>query len=608
MEPALAQLAHRGPDGRRVWSDGVALLGHARLRILDTSEAADQPMFSKEHQAVFVYNGEVYNYRELAAGLGADWRASTQSDTEIVLEMLVRHGVSALARFNGMWAFALWLPRERRLVLARDRFGVKPLYYCESPEGGWAFASEIPALLALSGRRPVADDDTVGDFLLHEFAEPPERTFFQEIRKVPPGSSITITEDGLRAAPYWDLRAAVEDLRQPPDAVGAFRERFLDAVHLRLRSDVPVGTCLSGGVDSSSIVCAVRTLADVGEVEPTLTYKAFSARHPGTTADEGRFIDEILHATRFHGHSVVPDAAGFLSDIEALVRHQAEPFGSLAMYSQWCVMRLARSEGVTVLLDGQGADETLAGYPMYSHYRLSDLVRQGRPIAALRLLAGLHSVQGFPIARGLVSAAAGLLTAQVRRALAHKLDLSPASAFLSGDLRSRATRRRELPGAYPDRFTDALHSTLTVDGLPSLLRYEDRNSMAFSIEARVPFLDWRLVTLAFSLPAELKLHGGWTKWVLREAMGLDLPDAIRWRRDKKAFSTPQTVWFLGPLKEWTLDILSSRSFRERGWFDARATREAYEGSLRGAPPIDRGLWLLLSTELWMRSLVDRGEA
>jgi len=606
MSSALESLAHRGPDGHHVWSDDVALLGHTRLRILDTSEAADQPMLSRDGEGVLVYNGEVYNYRELAGSLGDGWQPSTRSDTEILLELLVRHGISTLPRLNGMWAFALWLPRERRLLLARDRFGVKPLYYCKAPGGGWAFASEIPALIALTGQKAVADDGTVCEFLLHEFAEPVERTFFSEIHKLPGGCAAMVTEGGLRVSPYWDLRSAAAEVGDASEVVSRFRQRFFEAVHLRLRSDVPVGTCLSGGVDSSSIVCAVRKLADDGRAESTLTYKAFSARHPGTTADESRFIDQVLRATRFTGYSVVPSAEGFLKDVRAVVRHQAEPFGSLAIYSQWCVMRLARSEGVTVLLDGQGADEMLAGYPLYSHYRLSDLASSGRLFAALRLMAGLHSVQGFPIARGLASVAAGCLPTSLRRALGRNLDLSPASSLLSADLRAKAARRPELPGVFPDRFTDALFATLTMHGLPSLLRYEDRNSMAFSIESRVPFLDWRLVALSFGLPADSKLHEGWTKWILREAMGDDLPSAIRWRRDKKAFSTPQAVWFLGPLKEWTLDILASRSFRERGWFDARAAQAAYSASLDGAPAIDRGLWLLLSTELWMREFVDAG--
>jgi asparagine synthase (glutamine-hydrolysing) len=604
LERALQALGHRGPDGTHSWSGPDAHLGHTRLRILDTTTAADQPMVAQGGRGVLLYNGEVYNYRDLQRGLGQDWKPVTCCDTEVVLEMLVRNGPTALDQFNGMWALALWRPRERRLLLARDRFGVKPLFYAPLSSGGFAFASEIPALLQLLGRSSPPDMEIVERFLRFGEAEPRERTFFADVRKLPPGCYAEISVEGIRITKYWDLRAAMESADVPGDPVAAYREQLRDAVGLRLRSDVPVGTCLSGGLDSSSIVCTVERAAAAGDVEESLTYKAFSAVHPNTSADESPFIEEVLKATRFEGHRVVPSAQRLVEELGALVRHQAEPFGSLGVYSQWCVMRLAREHGVTVLLDGQGADEVLAGYPMYAHYRLGDLGRSGKVLEALREARLLSSVQGRPFASSLWSVAAGLVPAGLRGRRRAGLDVG-ADRFLTDGLRGSLSPAK-LPGVCPDRFTDALYASVTEQGLPSLLRYEDRNSMAFSIEARVPFLDWRVVTLGMRLGAEWKLRDGWTKWILRESMAAELPPAIRWRRDKKAFSTPQADWLRGPLREWVHDLLSSRSFIERGWFEARAVLTEYERWRDGGgPPFDTVLWLLLSTELWARGVAEQ---
>ncbi len=528
-------------------------LGFRRLAILDLSPAGHQPMPSRDGRCWLIFNGEVYNYIELRrelAGVGHEFHTGT--DSEVILAAYREWGPECLSRFNGMWAIAIWDADKRMLFLARDRFGVKPLYIVDSV-GTFAFGSEIKALLTAGavGFRPspraVASYIAQGRSPSHTNGE----TFFEGVRSLPAAHHALVSHDSILYKRYWSLPLdAGQTTDQDPKAkTRDYKELFTDAVRLRLRADVPVGTCLSGGVDSSSIVAVAGRLMQtdhavslerLGEHQQT-----FSAVY--STAgrwNERAHIERVLERTGAAGNSVQPTPERLWDDLQRLVWHQDEPFQSTSIFAQWCVMDLANQRGVTVLLDGQGADEVLGGYRPYS-VRIAELLRAGRILRAVmaasdaRKVAGMNPVALFGKALAVqlpVTLLRGLSGARVRQAAKTSGLQSDVEAHLSD-----GTHSQEEP--YTDQRNLSRHlERLIEESLPDLLRYEDRNSMAFSIEARVPFLDYRLVEYAFTQVSSLRIHRGWTKWVQRMAVRDLLPQEIVWRRDKVGFETPEAQW------------------------------------------------------------------
>ena len=592
----LECIAHRGPDGvGQVIRDGRVGLGHRRLAIIDLSDEASQPMRSASG-CELILNGEIYNYVELRSELassGATFR--TSSDTEVLLAAYDRWGVDCLRRLNGMFALALYDPTRRTLLLARDRFGEKPLYYHRAADGTFLFASEIKALLVYPGVAPRAERQTVYRFLRHKLAELEPATYFEGIAALLPAHYLELhLSDGRQVQQrYWSLDPSVQDPRPRSELVAAYRDLLEDSIGIRLRADVEVGSSLSGGIDSSAVV---GYLAKGRHVKRQHT---FSARFPGWPLDEGGYIADVITLSRARSHEVAPapDAA----DLEKVIWHQDQPFGSLSIYAQWSVMRLAREHRVTVLLDGQGADETLAGYHFYFAALFRYLFRTGRWLALAREMRGFSKAHGQARLRALAFYAVPEPAARILRGLRRGAGLSAAFA------------RAQAPGASPagpsagfrTDLDEMLAATLTRTMLPGLLRYADRNSMAFGREVRLPYLDHRLVELAFSLPWEMKLHGGLTKRVLREAMRDYLPESVRVRKDKIGYAPPQAAWLRGPLREWADDLLASQRFAEREWNDAPAVRAMWNAFRDGKDPSGADVWRFLSVEAWARSFLDR---
>ncbi len=592
----LECLSHRGPDGvGQVIRDGRVGLGHRRLAIIDLSDDASQPMRSATGCEV-ILNGEIYNYLELRAELASSGAAfRTSSDTEVLLAAYDRWGVDCLRRLNGMFAFAIYDPSRRTLLLARDRFGEKPLYYHRAADGTFLFASEIKAILANPEVRARADGRSVYRFLRHKLSELEPATYFEGIVALPPAHYLELrVDDGLVALRrYWRLDGSVQDPRPHNELVAAYRDLLEDSIGIRLRADVAVGSSLSGGIDSSAVV---GYLALGRHVKRQHT---FSARFPGWRLDEGRYIADVtaLSGARSHEVEPVPDPA----DLEKVIWHQDQPFGSLSIYAQWSVMRLAREQGVTVLLDGQGADETLAGYHFYFAALFRFLLRTGRWLELAREMRGFSAAHGRARLKSLAFYAMPESAARLLRSLRSGPGISPTF--------SRSQRAAASPRAYAPHFRtdldDMLASTLIETMLPGLLRYADRNSMAFGREVRLPYLDHRLVELAFSLPWEMKLRRGQTKRVLREAMSDYLPDSVRGRRDKVGYAPPQAAWLRGPLREWAEDLLASQRFAEREWNDAPAVRAMWRAFRDGKDELDGDVWRFLSVEAWARTFLDR---
>jgi asparagine synthase (glutamine-hydrolysing) len=579
--------------------------GFRRLAILDLSPAGHQPMSTVDGRYWMVYNGEIYNYRELRTELGTlgcSFRSGT--DTEVILNAYAMWGEGCLGRFNGMWAFALWDTVTQRLFCARDRFGVKPFYYLWDG-ARFAFASEIKALLHLPDVVWQPNDALIFDYLRYGRTDHTLETFFQQIHQLSPGHTLTVDATGHPAVrPFYTL-----DLDQPllditsEQAAARFSELFEDAVRLRLRSDVPVGTCLSGGLDSSSIVCVANRLLQHDQSDAARSMgerqKTFSSCYEDPRFDERQFIKTVLDQTGAEANYTFPSGEKLLEVLPRLVWHQDEPFGGLSIYAQWCVMELAAARGVTVLLDGQGGDELLAGYHPCFDYFWGGLLRRGQWTELGRELRAYQQQYGAPLPylalRTVRPFAPVNLQGIARRWERGSLGIAPEfERFYS-----------ERTYEFIERGTDPLRGylgQLIRYSIPMLLRFEDRNSMAHSIEARVPFLDYRLVEYAFSLPPEQKIHRATTKVVLRKAMQGVLPEAVRGRKDKMGFVAPERVWLANELRSWIEELVHSPSFNDRPYFDTTQIKQALADHVAGRRDLSKLAWRWLNLELWLQQL------
>jgi asparagine synthase (glutamine-hydrolysing) len=572
-------------------------LGFRRLAILDLSPLGHQPMRSEDGRYWIVFNGEIYNYRELRDTLiGAGHRFRSESDTEVLLAAYRQWGPACLEKLNGMWAFAIWDSMDERLFLARDRFGVKPLYWTSKPDR-FAFASEIKALVGNDGVPFTPDDDAVYQFLV--FGRQPDpragATFFRGVQSLPPGHSMRVDRRGVVIDRYYEIPVQPAEDAGVEQAVAEFRSLLEDAVRIHLRSDVPVGTCLSGGLDSSSIVYLIDRIKRRDLTEPHEETRTFSAVYAGTGPyNERRHIDTMLHATSASGRMVEPRVERLRHELDRLVWHQDEPFATTSIFAQWCVMADARAAGVTVMLDGQGADEVLAGYRPMLGALVSSHLMSGRLAEAAAVSRQIQRTTGMTSAALALSILPWHVPSSVR-AFARRTARRQASSLVSQALAGSAAQGDVADGERRN-FGSYLKERVE-DGLPHLLRYEDRNSMAFSIEARVPFLDHRLVEYAFGKGSAYRVRDGWSKWILRAAMHGSLPDSITWRRDKVGFETPERDW----LREWLAADLS-------GWrdeltacpfLDARGVGRITSAFARGAP-VGETLWRARCLAAWYR--------
>ncbi len=578
------QLIHRGPDGVGTVIRGCVGLVHRRLAIIDLTDEGLQPMTNEDGTLWLVYNGEIYNYVELREELiGKGHHFHSQSDTEVILHSYEEWGTGCLQRFNGMWAFALWDERTQQLFCARDRFGIKPFYYTEI-HGSFLFASEIKALLSHPDVGLTPDDETLGTYLAWGVQDHSARTMFGGILQLEPAHALIVTKDGPHAPfRYWDvtINSALRSDAHDHDKKDRFLNLLRDATRIHLRSDVAVGTCLSGGIDSSALTVLINNLIrDEAPASVSSRQKTFSAVFTDRRFDESRYIDEIVNATGVDSYRTEPAPEQLRVDIDRLVWVQDEPFGSLSIYAQYCVMRLAK-KNVKVVLDGQGADELLAGYLAYQASYIRGLVHSFHMVRAIREIAGslwLH--------HGFFSSALGQLLARRTRRNLLKVAVPPVDRYR---------------GSLPDVLRRELSST----NLPALLHYEDRNSMAFSLESRVPYLDVRLVEYVASLPLDRKIHNGVTKIALRSAVKGIVPESIRCRRDKMGFVTPEEIWMRETLRPFVLEILHDDRFRARPYWDAGAVMTDYQAFLDGKSVYSPEVWRIVCTELWLRKFFDR---
>jgi asparagine synthase (glutamine-hydrolysing) len=536
----LESIRHRGPDAAgHTFRNGV-WLGSRRLKVLDLRDGANQPMSDEASGTALVYNGEIYNYVELRSALErAGHRFETAGDTEVVLRGYLEWGEDLFPRCNGMWSLAIHDPTRQGVLLSRDRFGEKPLFLGRDATGAWWFGSEPGTLRTAGAGSGRYDRSRVLNFLAFGDAEDPTGSFFDGIFQLPPGNSVLLTEHGPGSThAWWNLAELAErtwgaaplDSTETQDAVD-------EAVRIRLRSDVMVGSSLSGGVDSSTILAAIRS------VDPSRPVHTFTASFPGRDVDEWNRARQIAERFQAEAHRVEPTIEGYLEELPLLVLRQGGPIDSPSVYAQWCVMREAAAAGVVVLLDGQGADETWGGYPKYVWFAIVEALLRADLRSSERMLRSWRTAGDLPRPDPLQ--VLGLaLPARARRA---------AHAGFRGAARWIGPALRESNLVDPQGAKTRgplLRQAAVADGrrviLPRLLRYADRNSMAWSRELRLPFLDERVVALGLSSGWRVGLEAGWTKERLRRLAAQRVPDDIAWRRAKTAYDVPDREWLEHP--------------------------------------------------------------
>ncbi|HHY55692.1 MAG TPA: asparagine synthase (glutamine-hydrolyzing) [Chloroflexi bacterium] len=563
MHGMCERLAHRGPDGAGLYIDGGLGLGHRRLAILDLSPAGRQPMSYGDDRWWITYNGEVYNFLEVRSELEArGHRFRTDGDTEVILAAYAEWGSACLHKFNGMWAFAIWDHAERVLFLARDRFGVKPLFYLRLPYG-FAFASEVKAFGVLPDFSPRVNLPVLKAELLDIHSqEGGPNSLLQDVYRLPGGYWLRVDAAGNVVLQRW--WRTLEHLATPParleEQAEAFRALFDDACRIRMRSDVPIGASLSGGLDSSAVVCTVAELAQRGGARQAADWqRAFVATFPGTPVDERAYAEAVITRSGVQPTFVEIGATQML-DLLAVTAYHAEQVVDGPLAALWMVYQAQRQSGVVVTLDGHGGDELLAGYP---HYAVAALYDAGawptRPRRYREVLDIYRGLLSSPADAGPQTAARAILWATnawlrnlqrlfMRRAPSVQKDtmkawLGPALQEVEA---APPVATDDLPGASLFRrtlYTDFHHRVL-----PVILRNYDRMSMAHGVEVRMPFLDWRLVVFVFALPEESLLGQRYTKLVLRRALADRLPPSVLTRRDKIGFSAPNSQWW--SMAEW----------------------------------------------------------
>ena len=625
----LSVLRHRGPDdfGYAIFHadtqrsffvsdlEGVhthgrapdVIMGHRRLSIIDLSSMGRQPMADATGNLWIVFNGEIYNYLELRQELTTyGCRFRTNTDTEVILYAYAHWGSVCLQHFNGMFSFALWDTAKQEIFCARDRAGVKPFYYVYD-RNRFIFASEIKALLEMDIER-TENHQVIYDYVSQGLLDHSDETFFRAVKQLKPAHYMKVSHKGLELHRWWDIEEQELSGLSDDEYAGRFEALFEDSIRLRLRSDVPVGTCLSGGLDSSSIVCVTNRLMSregfsariIGEKQRT-----FSSCFDDSTYDERPFIEEVTRQTGAQAHYVFPQGKDLFDQIAKVMWHQDEPFGSTSIFAQWHVMKLASENGIKVLLDGQGADELLAGYHGYfgSYYiELLRNLRLGRLTKELVRYRKIHGTHQPMIYAAVIRAMLpGPLIAALKR-MPGMRSLAQRSALGTLWIDADFEREHRKEYAFSSKFSSALKNQLYTlfmySSLPGLLHYEDRNSMAFSLEARVPFLDYRLIEYIFSLPSEQKLRSGMTKVVLRNAMEGILPERVRTRVDKMGFVTPETVWFRTILKDAVTALITSPAFRDLGYFDVHEVRREFDRHCRGEKNISFIIWRWINLLLW----------
>lgn len=585
----MTRMKHRGPDDEGQFYKEHVGLGFVRLSIIDLSQNGHQPMSDPRNRFIIIHNGEVYNHLELKEHLSTKGYAfHSATDTEVILYSYLEWGASCLDHFNGMWAFAIYDTLTQSLFLARDRFGVKPLYYYLD-RNQLIFASEIPPLLSVVNDRISPNPQAIYEYLAYGRTDRTDDTFFSGIKKLPPGHWLKIEDNQIKIEHWYSLSDRLGETFQTAEE---FKETLISAIDLRLRSDVPLGVCLSGGLDSSSIVSLL--LADFKKKD----LQTFSAIYgDNKSGDESSYIREYENSS-VKMHFTTPSAESLFTDIPHFVVAHGEPVPSSSAYAQYKVMESAQGH-IVVTLDGQGSDEQLAGYHQYFGFFFRGLLSSlhwGALVRELyhylRIHRSLYSIRFFlfylfPI-------------------LFESTQTPKGKEYIFASFLNDCNLDRSQNDSlfHSKNLHDALLANFEKK-LAILLKWEDRNSMTFSLESRLPFLDYRLVERNLSLPEDSLIKNGTTKVILREAMKGILPERIRCRQDKIGFGTPQNDWFRHPIfQKYIKDMLSSENFIRRQIIDSKQAQALYNLHLDQKFNLADDIWRWINLDLWFQTFIE----
>jgi asparagine synthase (glutamine-hydrolysing) len=578
-------VSHRGPDSfgyAKIYSEDNnqeeslfnIFLGHRRLSIIDLSDAGKQPMSYDD--VTMIFNGEIFNYIELRNELKTKGCIFyTDTDTEVIIRTYQTYGAEGFANFNGMWSFILYDDKLKKVIVSRDRFSIKPLYYLEQ-EGCFYFSSEIKQLTPLLINKKI-NKEIMFNFLNQALVEHAEDSFFEGIKKVKPSHnmSIDLKNGQMEQKPYWNYQLQDNNLSKS-SIVENFRELFFDSINIRLRSDVKIGALLSGGLDSSAI-CVIADKIMKGNFE------TFSIISDDKKYSEEFFIDELVSKNGIKNIKLNFQSKMVLDRIDEVLYYQDEPFAGLSIVAQYLIFEKIKKESdITVVLSGQGGDEVLMGYLKYFFFNLQDNLKKGNYLEVIKQVS----------------------LSLMKRTVMTEFSLGAAKRyipFLVQKKQSILTYQGKIVDSWSfNNLVERQIKDIDLFSVPALAHYEDRNSMAFSLESRLPFLDHRLVNFLLNVPVNLKLKDGWSKFLLRESIH-ELPEKVRWRRDKKGFSTPEEVWLRNDLKELFFSTFKNSLLAQEGMIDEHILIQNYKVFLNNDSRVHyRDLMRVLLAELWMK--------
>jgi len=586
------EIVHRGPDGEGFFINDKVTLLNRRLAIIDI-KGGKQPIYNENKSIVTVYNGEIYNYQELRGDLEKlGHKFQTNCDTEVIVHGYEAWGEKCFDKFNGMFAIALWDENKQKFVLARDHFGIKPLYYSftSSSKINLIFSSEIKPIFNSGLIKKETNDKVIYRYLKYRIHDDSPETFFKGVNKLMPGEMMIVQKSKVKIQKYSNLEDKLfssNDKSIGVDVVDMFKNKLIESIRLRLISEVPVGTCLSGGLDSSTVVAVVNQLLKdkIKEAESVgIKQKSFSAVFPTSSNNEEKYIDILLKSLKnIDEHKIYPNPEEFFEELADFIRTQEEPTISTGPYAQYKVMQEAH-KFVTVLLDGQGADEMLAGYLPYYFVYLKQLFKEKK----------------YLIFFNETFSSLDVLTKYFWLKLLATLNINK-NISVNTLLNNKFVEKykKEQFNITNDNLKERLKEDIFHNSLPSLLRYEDKNTMRFSIEGRVPFLDFNLLKFIFSLSDDAIIKNGWNKNILREAVKGLLPDDIGLRRNKIGFTTPEYEWFIR-MKNRIYSVFMSESFGERKYFNQKEILNSFQKFIEGKTDDTLIFWRLLNLEMWLR--------